>query len=228
MQPLVAESNSGDWERMAVKTAAGHVKRGRVIKKKNRRESTAPTKETPQLAAPSDETLGRCINCGGELELHHGVRLCPRCNSDDLAMPFIMQDDDDEYVFIECPGASLYDPDTGEVIAGARFLDEDDPTKGYRIVDRPVHPPTHRRWRRIRKDALGHIRRCQACQDYTIRMRRKEGADFFIPSNKYPGRTKLKSISHNSLIGKLSTRSKKPLISSGVYVDPPPITATFI
>src|SRR5258706_1684781 len=36
------------------------------------------------------------------------------------------------------------------------------------------------------------------------------------------------SISHNSVKGKLCIRVKKPLISSGVYVEPPPITVTFM
>src|SRR5690606_38077365 len=39
------------------------------------------------------------------------------------------------------------------------------------------------------------------------------------------GRT---SISHNSETGSVSRRAKKPLISSGVYDEPPPMTAIFI
>jgi hypothetical protein len=114
--------------------------------------------------------------------------------------PFVMheEEEDSEYVLIECPGATLYREGTDEAIAGVEFVDDDDPLLGYRILNKPVHPPTHRRWRRIKKEAIGKIRRCQACQDYTVRMRRKEGVDFFIPSNKYPGRTRLKSISHRS------------------------------
>ncbi|MDH4034406.1 MAG: hypothetical protein OEV80_11475, partial [candidate division Zixibacteria bacterium] len=50
----------------------------------------------------------------------------------------------------------------------------------------------------IKREALGSIRRCQACQDYTVRMRRKEGADFCIPSSKFPHRKTLKSVHHVS------------------------------
>lgn len=140
-----------------------------------------------------------CINCGRDLIVQNGTRLCPKCNTDDMAYQFVLQaDEDDEYCLIECPGATIYEDGTNKVEAGVQFLDDEDPLKGYRIIGRPVHPPTHTRWRRIKKEALGKIRRCQACQDYTIRMRRKEGRDFFIPSSKHPGRTRLKAISHHS------------------------------
>jgi len=103
-----------------------------------------------------------------------------------------------EFVFVECPGATLYEQGTNNVIAGVRFIDNDDPFKGYKIIGEPIFAPNHRRRRRIKREALGKIRRCRACQDYTVRMRRREGADFFIPSPKHPGRTKLKSVRHVS------------------------------
>jgi len=150
-------------------------------------------------ATSEDTESTTCINCGGELINQNGTRLCPKCNSDDLAFQFVLQaDEDDEYCLIECPGSTIYEEGTNNVEAGVEFLDEDDPLKGYRIIGRPIYPPTHTRWRRVKKEALGKIRRCQACQDYTIRMRRKEGRDFFIPSSKHPGRTRLKAISHHS------------------------------
>lgn len=138
-----------------------------------------------------------CINCGMELIQRNGVWLCRKCNSKDieLAHVFIEDFEDDGYVFIECPGATLYDKDTGEIIAGVKFTDDDDPLKGYEIIGKPVYAPTHTKKRRIKKEALGKIRRCQGCQDYTVRMRRPEGPDFFVPSYKYPGRKKLKSVS---------------------------------
>jgi hypothetical protein len=144
----------------------------------------------------SSQSPKRCINCGRVLQLKKGVWFCLRCNSDDLVPSRIFIDyrDDDEYVFIECPGATLYAPGTYEVVAGVKWRDDNDPSKGYDIVKHPVFAPNHTRRRRIRKEALGKIRRCQACQDYTVRMRRKEGPDFFIPSPKYPGRTKLKPV----------------------------------
>lgn len=151
------------------------------------------------MPAPHDPETHRhtCLACGGTLEQRAGVRVCPRCNTLDPEeiSPFVTTaDDDDEYVFIQCPGATLYEPGTTTVTAGVKFIDDDDPLKGYTIVNHPVYAPTHKKLRRIKREALGKIRRCQGCQDYTIRMRRKEGPDFFIPSPRYPGRTKLKPV----------------------------------
>ncbi len=142
----------------------------------------------------------RCINCGRPLYQQQGIWLCVKCNSRDIdaARIFIDEKECDDTVFIECPGATLYEPGTHNVIAGVKFHDNDDPLKGYKIIDKPVYAPNHTRRRRIKREALGRIRRCQACQDYTIRMQRKEGPDFFIPSSKFPHRTKLKSVEHVS------------------------------
>ncbi|HOP06077.1 MAG TPA: hypothetical protein PLF13_02165 [candidate division Zixibacteria bacterium] len=139
-----------------------------------------------------------CINCGRDLVDQNGVWVCPSCNISDIASSriFIEEEESDEYVFIECPGATLYEEGTNNVIAGVKFHDNDDPFKGYKIIGHPVYAPNHRKRRRIKREALGSIRRCRACQDYTIRMRRKEGKDFFIPSSKHPNRKKLKSIEH--------------------------------
>ncbi len=137
-----------------------------------------------------------CINCGESLVERNGVRLCPSCNTNDLnaSQIFIDSGQDSEFVFIECPGATLYDTETGQITAGVKWHDDDDPSQGHDIVDHPVYAPTHTHRRRIKREAYGKIRRCQGCQDFTIRMRRKEGPDFFVPSPKYPGRTKLKSV----------------------------------
>lgn len=138
-----------------------------------------------------------CIHCGRQLVQKGGIWLCHNCNSRDLefARIFIEEKEDDGYVFIECPGATLYEEGTDDVIAGVRFLDED-PQKGYEIVGHPVYAPTHTKRRRIKQEALGKIRRCQGCQDYTVRMRRREGPDFFVPSVKHPKRKKLKSVEY--------------------------------
>jgi hypothetical protein len=61
-----------------------------------------------------------------------------------------------------------------------------------------VYAPTHSRRRRIKAEAFGKIRRCAACQDLTVRLRRREGPDFFIPSSKHPGRKKLKSVTYRT------------------------------
>lgn len=142
----------------------------------------------------------KCFNCNRPLLKHQGVWLCFQCNSDeiDTSHIFIDQQESDDTVFIECPGATLYQPGTNAVIGGVKYHDNDDPTKGHKIIGEPVFAPNHTKRRRIKREAMGSIRRCQACQDYTIRMRRKEGVDFCIPSSKFPYRTSLKSVQHVS------------------------------
>ena len=137
----------------------------------------------------------------------HGVLVCLQCNPEQLDYHDIFEDKlapsgaegkEDGYIFIDCPGATLYQPGTDIVVAGAKFHNENDPSKGFTIIKESVFAPTHNKRRRIKREALGKIRRCQGCQDYTVRMRRPEGPDFFIPSNKHPRRTKLKSVEHTS------------------------------
>jgi hypothetical protein len=149
----------------------------------------------------------KCINCGRQLVRREGVLVCLQCNpekfehSEVLGEKFagnVAGDSDDDYVFIDCPGATLYQPGSNNIVAGVKFHDEDDPSKGHEIVKEPVFAPTHTKRRRIKREAQGKIRRCQGCQDYTVRMRRPEGPDFFIPSHKHPKRTKLKSVEHTS------------------------------
>lgn len=141
----------------------------------------------------------KCINCNRPLIERKGVFVCLQCNPEQLDYEEIFEDKkEDGYIFIDCPGATLYQPGTDNVVAGAKFNDEDDPSKGFSIIKEPVFAPTHTKRRRIKKEALGKIRRCQGCQDYTVRMRRPEGPDFFIPSHKHPHRTKLKSVEYTS------------------------------
>jgi hypothetical protein len=133
-----------------------------------------------------------CPICGGGLEETGGLSICPRCNDakgdyyNCLSRPISDFADQSDKVLIECPGATLYYPGTDEVAAGARFFDNDDPSKGYEIVGRPVYGPKHVRHRWVKKEDAHLIRRCQSCQDYTIRMRRKEGPDLYIPSVRNP------------------------------------------
>ena len=94
--------------------------------------------------------------------------------------------DDDEKIMIECPGATLYDQSGHKVVAGVKFVDSEDPGQGFEIVDRPVYGPQHVRYRRVNREDAHLLRRCQSCQDYTVRMRRKEGPDLYIPSRKNP------------------------------------------
>ena len=139
-----------------------------------------------------------CINCEKKLIQRNGIWLCTSCNSKDLefANPFTDEKIDNDYIFIECPGATIYKDGTDEVDQGVRFLDREDPQKGFEIIGKAIYAPTHKKKRRIKIESLKNICRCQGCQDYTVRMRRREGADFFIPSTKYPGRKKLKTVEH--------------------------------
>ena len=77
-----------------------------------------------------------CIHCKKELVHRNGVWLCLDCNSRDLEYTriFIEEKEDDGYVFIECPGATLYEEGTDEIVAGVKFIDDDDPQKGFEIV----------------------------------------------------------------------------------------------
>jgi len=104
---------------------------------------------------------------------------------------------DDDKIFIECPGATIYEPGTRNIIAGVRFYDEQEPSKGYEIVANPVYAPEHRGRRLVRKKDVNCLRRCQACQDLTVRMVRREGPDFYIPNPKHPKKRQLRSIERN-------------------------------
>ena len=104
---------------------------------------------------------------------------------------------DDNKIFIECPGATIYEPGTRNIIAGVRFYDEQKPSKGYEIVANPVYAPEHRGRRLVRKKDVNCLRRCQACQDLTVRMVRREGPDFYIPNPKHPKKRQLRSIDRN-------------------------------
>ena len=61
-----------------------------------------------------------CIHCKRQLVHKNGVWLCLACNSRDLEYTriFIEEKEDDDYVFIDCPGATLYEDGTNEVVAG--------------------------------------------------------------------------------------------------------------
>ena len=139
-----------------------------------------------------------CVNCGLPLVQQKGAWVCAKCNPRAIDTSNIFVDDieSEEYTFIECPGATLYGENSNDVTEGVRWIDDEDATKGFEIIGQQIFAPNHKKRRRIRKDALGKIRRCRACQDYTIRMRRPEGRDFFIPSYKHPRRKKLRSMEH--------------------------------
>lgn len=121
-------------------------------------------------------------------------RLQVRPDAADLETPFDDDEESEGRVFIECPGATIYDPETRQIVSGVKFIDEDDPSLGYEIIDKQVFAPNHRRRRLVKKEHVGLIRRCQACQDLTVRMIRNEGVDFCVPNPKFPHRKRLKSV----------------------------------
>ncbi|MFQ5606470.1 MAG: hypothetical protein ACE5GA_00880 [Candidatus Zixiibacteriota bacterium] len=153
---------------------------------------------------PQAENSDFCASCGAPLLFLDETRLCGKCNTEEtieLSTALsgqVNRPTGEVSQFIECPGATIYDEKTGQVAEGADFIEYDDGSYEAKIVKRPHFPPGHRRRRMVTGDAFGKIRRCQACQDYTVRLRRKEGVDFCIPSSKFPRRTKLKSVDHIS------------------------------
>ena len=108
-----------------------------------------------------------CTHCGRQLTAQGGIEICLVCNQ--LAPDTVEKSDGK--VIIECPGATLYDVETGRVLQGVSWIDPNDPQKGYEIVGEPVFAPRHTARRLIEPDQVGRITRCRACQDYTIRMR---------------------------------------------------------
>jgi len=132
-----------------------------------------------------------CRICGRKLQTIGDMYRCPYCdNRDEESLGPLSSSINDfakdvDKVLIECPGATLYRPGTDEVISGVKFLNDDFPFE-YEIVGGAVFGPHHVHHRWVKKEDLHLIRRCQSCQDYTIRMKRKEGANLYIPSRKGP------------------------------------------
>ena len=111
--------------------------------------------------------IGICEHCGRPLSAEGGIELCLFCNQIATPADHLVT----EKTVIECPGGTLYDVETGRVLRGVKFFDQDDFTKGFEIVDEPVFSPGHIARRLIEPAQVGRIARCQSCQDYTVRMR---------------------------------------------------------
>ncbi len=195
-----------------IKGAIPTGKRGRVRKRVAADSANEISDNT--VSAKSSESQASvssvCVSCGGELLFVDEARLCPKCNTEasitmikELSAVALERAELDSG-FIECPGATLFDEKTGEPIEGAVFGDDsvepssakDGAGESYTVkhVKWPVFPPGHKKRRMIPTESYGKIRRCRACQDYTVRMRRREGADFCAPSSKFPNRKRLKSV----------------------------------
>lgn len=110
---------------------------------------------------------GLCSHCGRPLAAEGGLEICLYCNK----IATIEDVPRGEKVIIECPGATLYDLESGRVVGGVKWNHPDDFTHGFDIVVAPVYAPNHTQRRLIDPEQVGKIVRCQACQDYTVRMR---------------------------------------------------------
>lgn len=106
-----------------------------------------------------------------------GVEICLPCNDKYGNFYNFFRSAAEEYkkdsdkAMIECPGATIYDPSNTRVVQGVKWNDPRDHSKGYEIIGRPVYAPNHTKHRMVHKDRAGNISRCQACQDFTVRMR---------------------------------------------------------
>lgn len=174
---------------------------GRVRRKTSETSDTTVSEAnaaTDQLSP--DPANAVCQSCGGDLLFVDENRFCPKCNTQnnrefaESLSKMVSLTPGDLPQFIDCPGASVYDEQTGDVIEGADFIELDNESYEVKLVERAVFPPGHHGKRMIKPEHFGKIRRCQSCQDYTVRLRRKEGVDFCVPSTKYPNRKKLKTI----------------------------------
>ena len=111
-----------------------------------------------------------CTHCDRPLANEGGIYLCLACNL--VATPAELQVQ--PKVVIECPGATLYDVESGKTLEGVKWNDPRDYSKGYVIIKNEVFAPKHTSRRLVAADQVGIIARCQACQDYTVRMRAQQ------------------------------------------------------
>lgn len=121
--------------------------------------------------------IQRCHICGHRMQEFKGVFICLPCNDKYGDFYNFFQSASEEYqkdsdkARIECPGATIYDSSNTRVVQGVKWNDPRDFSKGYEIVGKPVYAPNHTKYRTVSKDKAGNISRCQACQDFTVRMR---------------------------------------------------------
>jgi hypothetical protein len=122
----------------------------------------------PKVIAYTMSTL--CIHCGRSLTRQGGVELCLVCNSMATQAELAVE----PKTVIECPGATLYDVESGRILEGVKWNDTADFTLGHVIIKNEVFAPMHMTRRLLAADQVGKIARCQACQDHTVRMRAQQ------------------------------------------------------
>ena len=110
-----------------------------------------------------------CTHCGRPLIHEGGVDICLVCNQ--LQAP---EDAASSKLVIECPGATLYDVETGAVLQGVKWHDPDNVSLGYEIEGKAIFAQGHVARRVIEPENAGKITRCRACQDFTVRMRAQQ------------------------------------------------------
>lgn len=108
-----------------------------------------------------------------------GIFMCLECNDKygefynffSSAVSDFKKEDGKDVVFVECPGATIYDELNSEIVRGVKWSDPNDFSKGHSIVGESIYAPGHKPKRMVERDKAGSIGRCQACQDFTVRMR---------------------------------------------------------
>ncbi|MBU1317825.1 MAG: DC1 domain-containing protein [candidate division Zixibacteria bacterium] len=125
-------------------------------------------------------TGGRiCAICGRKMREFKGIYMCLECNDKygeyynflSTAVSEFKKPDGKDVVLIECPGATVYDETNTEIVKGVKWNNPNDFTEGHTIVGSPIYAPAHQKKRMVPKENLGSIARCQACQDFTVRLR---------------------------------------------------------
>ena len=111
-----------------------------------------------------------CTHCGRPLTSSGGVEMCLVCN--EIATPIDLSAV--SKTVIECPGATLYDVESGRILEGVKWNDASDYTQGHVIIKNEVFAPSHTARRLLACEQVGKIARCQACQDYTVRKRAQQ------------------------------------------------------
>ncbi len=108
-----------------------------------------------------------------------GIHMCLECNDKygeyysffSSAVSDFRKQDGTEVILVRCPGATIYDESNTKIIRGVRWNNQNDFSEGFTIVGSPIFAPGHRPKRVVPTDNKRSIARCQACQDFTVRMR---------------------------------------------------------
>jgi hypothetical protein len=120
-----------------------------------------------------------CAICGKQMRKFKGIFMCLECNDKygeyynffSSAVSDYKRHDGTDVVLVNCPGATIYDETNATIIRGVKWNDQNDFTQGHTVVGSPIYAPGHKPKRVVPRDKIKNISRCQACQDFTVRMR---------------------------------------------------------